>query len=377
MRFAGLLLFLWVFHFSPLVAQSYRGIDRHARKAPVSLNQNLKKLTQYLAEPYDSDLKKVRSFYSWIIHRIEYDKSANKKGIRRINRSNQDILRRGKAICLGYANLFREMCTLQQIPCEVIVGYPKQNGQADLSSADHAWSAVLIAGQWYLLDLTWAKANKKQNKEDFLSSPEAFIQSHLPLQPMWQLLPCPLPRAVFQKEAIYIESYLNSQDSCYNYLDSIRQWRSLPLADQKLQAALEAYEYHPVEENKQELGHAYMDYVFDLENRAAILAQTDSLTTLMELQLEIIHYVEKAQQYTQLYPNQLENLAYTHLNHAVALSRQFSAVQEEESLLTNMEEHLLKAQQILEELPGNVLLDNALLQIEEYAQWVQTKLGKE
>ena len=82
-------------------------------------------MTTYLTENTSNDFEKVRSFYIWLANHIEYDNAAVEPGSKRINHSNQDVLNRKKAVCQGYSNLFKEMCRLSKIPCEVVSGYPK------------------------------------------------------------------------------------------------------------------------------------------------------------------------------------------------------------------------------------------------------------
>lgn len=366
-------LFFWVILLPVLMAQDFKKVDRYARKAPKSLRKDMKQLTIYLAGDFETDQEKVRSFYTWIIHNIKYDNSAYRNGRKRINRSNADILDRGQAVCFGYATLFKAMCDQAGIICEVIEGYVKdlQTGVADVSGLNHAWNAVLLDGKWQLMDLTWASSNiSTQGDYYFNSPPETFIFSHLPGNPIWQLLDCPISPGIFKKENVYVQAYLKSSDPCFNYQDSIKAFLENIPHNRRLKNAIANYYFNPITENKEEIGHLYMDQVSLLHDRATELEAVDSIEAAMAIQLEIFKNCEKASQYIELYDHQKENLAYTHINYAVALSRQLSDASEPKSLLEEMTNHFQKAKAILHPLPQNIMTENALAQLEEYLQWI-------
>ena len=186
----------------------------------------------------------MRSFYVWIVDNIEYDNAAVEHGAERINHSNQDVLDRKKAVCQGYSNLFQEMCTYSNIRCEVIIGYSKtpRDAPPDLSAANHTWNAVFLDEKWYLLDATWGAGNGKAQHEDyFLTDPEMFIIDHLPNDPMWQLLKCPISVEVFKMEAKNISRHIQKIEKCFDFNDSIYQFMALPKPEKKLKNAINAY----------------------------------------------------------------------------------------------------------------------------------------
>lgn len=356
-------------------AQDYALVDRHAQKAPRNISKKLPVLSTYLANNYSTDLEKVRSFYSWIVHNISYDKSAYKDNRRRINRSNADVLDRRQAVCFGYTMLFKEMCDRVNIPCEVVFGYVKnqRTGIADLSSANHAWNAVQIDGKWHLVDLTWGSGNKQEQLEQFfLTPPEEMIFTHLPADPMWQLLDCPIKPGIFRKAKGYIQADLKSSVKCFEFRDSIAAFLSLSIPEKRIKSAKDNYLFNPIQENKEELGHTYMDYVSTLSERAEALELTDSTEAIKAIHLQIIEVAKEAEKYIELYDHQKENLAYSHINYAIALSKEISDLEDRQGTLEEMLQHFEKAKTMLAQLPKNVLLENALQQIEGYIEWVRT-----
>ena len=369
---------------SSVFAQNFKAIDKHAIKAPKALSTDLPQLIDYLSETSTNDLEKVRSFYSWIIHNIKYDNKAYKGGNKRINHSNQDVLNRRKAVCYGYSDLFKEMCSISKIPCVVISGHPKMPRDAvpNLQSANHAWNAVRIEGQWYLLDATWGAGAQKHFKEAyFLTPPKLFILDHLPNDPMWQLLDCPISPEDFQKSENSITALVSSLDSCFHYQDSIAAFMTLSIPKQRIKTAQNSFLYLPNAENKKMLGSAYMDYNSFLTDRSSQLEQTDSLDAILTIQLEMIETCEKASNYMELFDTQKENLAYTHFNYGVGLYQQSllwepPKTKDLVNAYRTMLYHFNKAIDILNPLPANFLSQNAKRQLEEYIVFVELKLEK-
>ena len=365
------------------VNTEFKSIDKHALKTPNTVEKDLQKLTDYLSKKASNDFEKVRSFYIWLVNNIDYDNAAIKPGAKRINHSNQDVLNRKKAICQGYSNIFKEMCRLSKIPCEVVPGYPKtpRNASPDLSTANHTWNVVLLGGKWYLLDATWGAGNSRTYLEEyFLTKPEIFIIDHLPSDPMWQLLDCPINTADFKKGAESLSKQIENQVPCFNFHDSIDQFMSLNLPERKLKNANNAYRFNPVEENKKYLGSMYTDFANYLSDQSYELELQDSVKAVLKLQLEIIKTYEKASEYIDLYSHQKENLAYTHFNYAVALSRGLPDLESKKdksaivACYNEMLHHFEVGRTILSEVPPNVLSENGLVQFDEYIDYVQSKL---
>ena len=96
-----LILFSWLLWSGSIWGQ--RTTDslllQHIQKVPLTLETDIEGLTNYLVHPFQKEEDKLRSIYLWLIHTIQYDTSALDN--KRINKNNQDILNRKKAICWG------------------------------------------------------------------------------------------------------------------------------------------------------------------------------------------------------------------------------------------------------------------------------------
>ena len=82
------------------------------------------------------------------------------------------MLNSGYAVCGGYAFLFRDICDIAELPCEVV------NGKATWLSAEdvgHVWNAVQYSGNWYHLDVCWDDTGDGEGTYDFFMRGDTYI----------------------------------------------------------------------------------------------------------------------------------------------------------------------------------------------------------
>ncbi|KAA3614934.1 MAG: hypothetical protein D8M58_10800 [Calditrichaeota bacterium] len=213
-----------------LFAQNdFTKIDRHADAAPQSLKNSIPALVNYLTRPAKNDLEKVRSIFRWITQNINYDVEAFFDR-RLIVDDPERVIRSGRAVCGGYAELFNRMCREAGIKSKLIAGWSKGYGERLTGRPNHAWNAVKINYRWYLLDATWGaghinseKFTRQFNGHYFLTDPNQLIYDHLPEDESWQLLKKPITRKQFDnlvlmrpaffKNGLKLKSHLNSKIS--------------------------------------------------------------------------------------------------------------------------------------------------------------------
>lgn len=146
-----------------------------------------------------NDFEKVKLAHDITALLISYDAASFWSG----NLPPQDyftVLKTGKSVCEGYANVFLEFCNQLKIECKKVSGYARGVGfnllteQANIES-NHAWNMVKIDEKWYLVDCTWdsgymnGKVSKQEYKTDWLfTKPEHFINSHFPDNARYQLI---------------------------------------------------------------------------------------------------------------------------------------------------------------------------------------------
>lgn len=287
--------------------QDYTRIDEHARNTPAKYTQSVDKLAAYLIKPAKNDYEKVRSFYVWLAKNIAYDVDLFRRyrpGTS-LQIGPEDVLKEGKAVCQGYADLFNALCDEAGIESRLIPGYSRGFGnrnRKDFSTADHAWNSVQINGQWYLLDATWGAGGLDEkmqyraefNEKYFLTSPESFVEDHMPLQPMWQLLDCPVSIKAFSTGDEAIRQNVAEGKNCTSFLNKISEFDAMPPADRELSAAEDAYLFNP--DNHLVMARGYMDYAYHI--MSGIKRQMSSRQEIEEAvnaQEEALLYLKKAQ----------------------------------------------------------------------------------
>lgn len=139
-------------------------------------------LAKDLLTPFSTQQEKVRAIFMWITNNISYDCVAyhSKKSTRvtftyeteeELARKKEKYyyeyatktLQSRKAVCEGYAALFNALCKIAGIQSEVVIGTASNNiekikrlKERKSFSTNHTWNKVLIDGNWYYADATWA-----------------------------------------------------------------------------------------------------------------------------------------------------------------------------------------------------------------------------
>lgn len=187
---------------------------------PASKTFSTTNIAEYVNQHYESDFKKVHAIYFWVTTNIKYDKDS-------ANIINLGVdpgakitaaLRRRKGVCENFAAIFNDICLKSGLTSFLVDGYTKQGGSIDKSG--HAWCAVFIDNKWMLFDPTWDVGG---NEKYFLVQPAEMITSHMPYDPMWQLLHYPVSHQQFSSGNIY----QNKQQPFFNYADSIIAYSKL------------------------------------------------------------------------------------------------------------------------------------------------------
>lgn len=283
-------------------------IDEHARATPARYSKSVEQLASYLTKPANNDYEKVRSFYVWMSENIAYDVDLFRRyrpGTS-LNIEPIEVLKKGKAVCQGYSDLFNALCQEAGIKSELVPGYSKGFGNSDrtdFSNADHAWNSVFIAGNWYLLDATWGAGglNEKMqykaqfNEKYFLADPAEFIKDHMPLQPMWQLLDCPVSMEAFVLGDEAINKELSASKNCEAYKQQIVRYEEMEESERKMSAARDAYRFNP--ENHLVMARGYMDYAHQIMSGIKRqMSSREEIENAVAKQEEALGYLLKARE---------------------------------------------------------------------------------
>ena len=207
----------------------YSDITQKSLKTPNNLSRTTYHLAQELTANCQSDLEKARSIYVWMTHNISYDMRSFEAGIYPDYRPRA-VLNRKEALCGGYAELFAALCIEAELNCKIINGFSKGYGYepgAKFEVINHAWNAVEIDGEWWLIDATWGATSMNttsvrnpMREAYFMPEPEQFLLDHLPEIEAWQLVNNPISLAEFEAGPLAIEEKLNTPGN-FNFQDSL------------------------------------------------------------------------------------------------------------------------------------------------------------
>ena len=217
-----------------------KDIDKTALAIPAAQTNTTADIAAYIKTHFDTDSKKVRAIYTWVASNIRYSSDSIHPVIFEEDREQRiaSALRRRKGVCENYAAIFNDICLKSGLRSLMVEGYTKQNGSMDKSP--HAWCTVFIDNNWSLYDPTWDEDQAHRafftgniNYDYFQVSPEVFIQSHMPFDPMFQLLNYP----VSYKEFYNGNTQVNHNKPYFNYADSVSAYEKLNSLDKYLSAA--------------------------------------------------------------------------------------------------------------------------------------------
>jgi len=204
----------------------FKEADERALKATPTLKDNPEQLVKYLVEPFSSKLLQFRAIWRWITHNIQYDVELyfHQEKIKSPTHlsSTNDILQTGLAVCCGYSQLLKMLSEFCNIRIHEVSGWSKGYDYvigANFASpvTNHAWNAVELDCEWWLVDATWAsgyvddsrKFVPAYNEHYFLTDPRQFIIDHFPQHAKWQLIHPPFSIEDFESWAQFTKCFFH------------------------------------------------------------------------------------------------------------------------------------------------------------------------
>jgi len=213
----------------------YSAVDNKISQIPDSLTQSTQSIARFINSNFSSQNDKVRAVYCWVAKNIQYDV----KNMFAVNfyENEQEIidktLKTRKGVCMGYAVLFSDIANKTGIKSYVVDGYTKQNGKVDY--VPHAWVVAKVDSNWHLFDPTWgagyvsnSKFTRQLNNVYFKIKPEEMIKSHMPFDPIWQLLNFTVSNEEFNQD----KTTENTKKLFFNFNDSIANYENQSKTEQ-------------------------------------------------------------------------------------------------------------------------------------------------
>ncbi len=220
-----------------LKAQTHTAKIIPAVAIPDSVTRSPGQLSDYLSAHTTTNRDFVKQLFTWITANVRYDvASMYKPGLYKdtADAALKTLVQR-QGVCQGYASLYYEVCRKAGIPVYLVSGYTQINGNP--GNASHAWVAVNIDNTWYLTDPTWGAGGimngqyvPKVNWNYFLVQPAVYIKTHVPFDPLFQLLEHPYRQEELRDNnwtAAAVRPVFHYQDSLaiYNKEDQLTRYQ--------------------------------------------------------------------------------------------------------------------------------------------------------
>lgn len=160
---------------------------------------------------FDDKVDKLRAIYTWIALNIAYDVKAARTNSTMKN-TPADVLVTRKAVGIGFASLFQDMCSSAGIRCLTVDGFVKYNttqiGEKG-TEINHSWAVVQLGQSpdtWYYVDPAFGSGHLEADMKSFTKSfsgayfftdKATFNLQHFPNNEAWKLGPGPRGKGEF------------------------------------------------------------------------------------------------------------------------------------------------------------------------------------
>lgn len=185
--------------------RDFTAVDKYVKSLGALDSMSMGTINNVVSKKFSDKIDKARAIYYWIANNITYDVKAARANNTSKN-SPTDVLLYRKAIGLGFASLFQDMCSSANIRCLTVDGFVKNNvdeiGEKG-NDINHSWAVVQLGESpetWYYVDPAlgsgYADAEMKTftpafTDAYFFTDKETFNMQHYPDNTAWKLGPGP------------------------------------------------------------------------------------------------------------------------------------------------------------------------------------------
>ena len=200
-KFATLLLCSITIGVSAQSKKDFKAVDDFVKKVGALDSMAMGTISETVTKPFADKTEKVRAIFDWIAYNISYDVKAARTGSDLKNSTDEVLLYR-RAIGIGYATLFQDMCSSANIRCLTVDGFVKKNieeiGDPDID-INHSWAVVQLGQSpedWFYVDPAWGSGytdpdmktfTRAYNDAYFFADKAVFNLQHYPDNEAWKL----------------------------------------------------------------------------------------------------------------------------------------------------------------------------------------------
>lgn len=197
-------------------------LDPVVAEMPESEQTSVDAVGTYLAARITDKKQLVKALHDYVVNRLHYDYDALKLieagDYERTPEQTADAVFAARTgVCEGYSRLMVALGKAAGVEIAFVTGYIRDSRRRLAVSDDpwdggalkllegvgHAWNAVKLDGQWYLIDATWDDSKSGDIETTYLFVPPRLMAyDHYPEDPNWQLLEEPLSLGDFVRQPL-------------------------------------------------------------------------------------------------------------------------------------------------------------------------------
>jgi transglutaminase/protease-like cytokinesis protein 3 len=181
--------------------RDFTAVDAYVKSLGRLDSMSMGTINNVVSNKFTDKMDKARAIYYWIAHSITYDvKAAHSNST--VKNTPADVLLYRKAVGIGFASLFQDMCSSADIRCLTVDGFIKNSTQQIGESGteiNHSWVVVQLGQSpetWFYVDPAlgsgFADADMKvftsyYTDAYFFTEKETFNLQHFPDNEAWKL----------------------------------------------------------------------------------------------------------------------------------------------------------------------------------------------
>lgn len=181
--------------------RDFTAVDAYVKSLGPLDSMSMGTINNVVSNKFTDKIDKARAIYYWIAHNISFDVKAARTNNTAKN-TPTDVLLSRKAIGIGFASLFQDMCSSADIRCLTVDGFIRFNteqiGERDIE-INHSWAVVQLGQspeEWYYVDPALGSGFPSDDMKEFTSyytgayfftDKETFNLQHYPDNLAWKL----------------------------------------------------------------------------------------------------------------------------------------------------------------------------------------------
>ena len=184
-----------------LQGRNFKAVDDYVKSLGALDSMTMGTINNVVSKKFEDKIDKVRAIYVWIANNISYDIKAGRTNNVTKNSPTEVLLYR-KAVGIGFASLFQDMCSSADIRCLTVDGFVKtatQQIKEDETDINHSWAVVQLGQSpetWYYVDPAWGSGypdaemkvfTKSFNEGYFFAGKTLFNWQYYPDNEAWKL----------------------------------------------------------------------------------------------------------------------------------------------------------------------------------------------